>query len=111
MIVKYFFTQAYLKTYLALYEELEKGMEKQTENGRPRSLPLVDELFMVLMRLRLGLLLEDLSDRFNISTCSAISFVFTDVTRKYTNTHNALGAAILIPKLSVSTSCQISPNL
>ena len=62
------------KTFLALFEELEKGMEKETENGRPRSLRLIDEYFMVLMRLRLGLLLEDLSDRFNISTstCSAI---------------------------------------
>ena len=62
------------KTFLALFEELEKGMEKETENGRPRSLRLIDEFFMVLMRLRLGLLLEDLSDRFNISTstCSAI---------------------------------------
>jgi len=42
--------------------------------GRPRTLRLVDEFFMVLMRLRLGLLVDDLSCRFCISStaCSRI---------------------------------------
>lgn len=45
------------------------------KKGRPRSLRLVDEFFLVLLRLRLGLLLEDLAQRFHISksTCSNIT--------------------------------------
>ena len=35
--------------------------------GRKRKLALIDELFAVLMRLRLGLLLEDVADRFGVS--------------------------------------------
>lgn len=60
-------------TFKSLFDELEDGISS-THMGRPKSLRLVDEFFMVLMRLRLGLLLEDLSVRFNISvtTCSAI---------------------------------------
>lgn len=43
-------------------------LSASSEQGRPRFLRLIDELFLVLMRLRLGLLLEDLTDRFLIST-------------------------------------------
>jgi len=38
--------------------------------GRPRSVRIIDEFFMVLMRLRLGLLYEDLAFRFRLSTTS-----------------------------------------
>ena len=65
----------------ALYEEMIEDAEECTggnndksTGGRPRSLRLIDELFMVLMRLRLGVLLEDLAFRFCVSTttCSEI---------------------------------------
>lgn len=59
-------------TFKCLFDELEGGIEPLKKTGRPKSLRLVDEFFLVLMRLRLGLLLEDLADRFNVSvgTCS-----------------------------------------
>ena len=38
--------------------------------GRPRSLPIEDELFLFLTRLRLGLMEQDLADRFRISQSS-----------------------------------------
>ncbi|XP_003386507.1 PREDICTED: uncharacterized protein LOC100637207 [Amphimedon queenslandica] len=44
--------------------------------GRPRALAPLEEFFMVLVRLRLGLFEEDLADRFNIS-CSTVSRIFT----------------------------------
>lgn len=45
-----------------------------TVGGRPRSLCLIDEFFLVLMRLRLKLILEDLAFQFCISssTCGEI---------------------------------------
>ena len=49
-------------TFKAMFDELEPGVAYKRE--RPRSLRPIDDLFMVLMRLRLGLLLEDLADRF-----------------------------------------------
>ncbi|XP_046556021.1 uncharacterized protein LOC124265275 [Haliotis rubra] len=68
--------------FKALFDEMDDAIEHTTrskyssesELGRPRNLRLVDEFFLVLMRLRLGLLLEDLADRFCVSksTCSII---------------------------------------
>ena len=64
----------------ALFSEMEDA-ESHTarkgtslEKGRPRTLRLIDEFFLVLMSLRLGLLLEDIADRFCISksTCGVI---------------------------------------
>ena len=62
-------------TFLALFDETNDVYENTSAEiypGRPRALRKVDEFFMVLMRLRLGLLIEDLSQRFHISksTCS-----------------------------------------
>ncbi|ESO88648.1 hypothetical protein LOTGIDRAFT_125704 [Lottia gigantea] len=68
--------------FYALFDEMGDASEKTKQNnsssssgtGRPRSLRLIDEFFMVLMRLRLGLLLGDLADRFFVSksTCGVI---------------------------------------
>lgn len=62
-----------------IFDEIKADIDEQTgrkanDTGRPRSLRQIDEFFLVLMRLRLGLLLEDLADRFHIgtSTCSLI---------------------------------------
>ncbi|XP_069109394.1 uncharacterized protein [Argopecten irradians] len=51
-----------------------KGGKYSGTSGRPRSLRLIDEFLIVLMRLRLGLLLEDLAARFCISvtTCGDV---------------------------------------
>jgi hypothetical protein len=47
---------------------------KNSQTGRPRVLQKLDEFFIMLMRLRLGILIEDLSRRFHISssTCGEI---------------------------------------
>ena len=67
------------QVFYALFDEMSDASEKTKRNasnsnsgtGRPRSLRLIDEFFMVLMRLRLGLLLGDLGDRFSISKSTA----------------------------------------
>ncbi|KAJ8303740.1 hypothetical protein KUTeg_018663, partial [Tegillarca granosa] len=58
-------------TFCYLFNKREGGIAKTTHMDRPRSLRLIDEFFMVLMRLRLGLLFDDLEFRFNnsVSTC------------------------------------------
>lgn len=72
------------KTFRLLFDELgdaeyqtrrSESSSSETNKGRPRSLRLIDEFFLVLMRLRLGLLLDDLKQRFHISksTCSNIT--------------------------------------
>ena len=44
--------------------------------GRTRTLPPMEEFFLVLVRLRLGLFEQDIADRFELS-CSTISRIFT----------------------------------
>ena len=77
-------------TFCALFDELDDfqentqrqrtGSGESSDGGRPRLLRPIDEFFLVLMRLRLGLLLEDLAFRFCISksTCSSIVDVWID---------------------------------
>lgn len=55
------------------------GKSRETDGkskGRPRSLLPLEEFFLVLVRLRLGLLEQDLADRFEIS-CATVSRIFT----------------------------------
>jgi len=67
-------------TFYALFDEMDDAERATRRNpsgdrtGRPRQLRIVDEFFLILMRLRLGLLVEDLAHRFKISTstCSVI---------------------------------------
>ena len=71
-------------TFLVLFQFLEPKASRMTwwcggktskqktslldKPGRKRKLALIDEFFAVLMRLRFGLLLEDVADRFGISS-------------------------------------------
>ncbi|XP_045202653.2 uncharacterized protein LOC123556117 [Mercenaria mercenaria] len=65
-------------TFDAIFDEIKEDANEKTSTqssgyscsfgGRPRTLRLIDEFFMTLMRLRLGLLVEDLANRFCISS-------------------------------------------
>ena len=59
------------ETFVALFEEINDIHTNNNNSGRSRSLRLIDEFFMTLMRLRLGLLIHDLAQRFHTSksTC------------------------------------------
>ena len=46
------------------------------KKGRPRSLEPLEEFFLVLVRLRFGLMEQDIADRFGLS-CSTVSRIFT----------------------------------
>ncbi|XP_060598702.1 uncharacterized protein LOC132752398 [Ruditapes philippinarum] len=63
-------------TFNAFFEEMTdvRKQSKTASGGRPNSLRLIDEFFMFLMRLRLGLLVDDLAARFCISSnaCSRL---------------------------------------
>lgn len=63
-------------TFFVLFDEMGDICDDNVDGnrGRRRTLRLQDEFFMVIMCLRLGLLLEDLTQRFKISKskCSKI---------------------------------------
>ena len=55
--------------------------------GRNRSLPPLEEFFLVLVRLRLGLFEKDLADRFGISTSSVSRICITWINFLYLKLH------------------------
>ena len=56
--------------------EVHKSSNADTQPGRERRLSMADELFMVLMGLRMGLQVKDLMYRFGFSSASHISTIF-----------------------------------
>lgn len=60
----------------ALSEETEYQTSHKSKPGPKRQLSGLDELFMVLVRLRVGLYIQDISDRFGIDE-SQVSRIFT----------------------------------
>ncbi len=55
------------KSYYNGYSNVSKDPTYVVSRGRPRKLCDIDELFLTMTRLRLGLLEKDLADRFNIA--------------------------------------------
>lgn len=67
--------------FLVFFKFVQRGYKshletKKKQEGRPRSLSLQDELLLVMSRLRVGLLEEDLGYRFKISV-STVSRIWT----------------------------------
>lgn len=69
--------------YSKKQEELDIQSSVENKRLRQRSLPPMEEFFMTLVRLRLGLVEQDLADRFGVSqstvsqiTCTWINFLF-----------------------------------
>ena len=56
--------------------EIQEEYSKQAKKGRPRKLPPLKEFFLTIVRLRLGLLEQDIAYRFGISQ-STVSRIFT----------------------------------
>lgn len=59
------------------YHGHERRLFKGVKHGRKRALSPFNELFATLMRLRLGLLEQDLADRFQVSEQTMSSILVT----------------------------------
>ena len=69
------------------YTNVTKHPSYVVSRGRPRNLAEIDELFLTMNRLRLGLLEKDLADRFNIDQTEVSKIFSTWVDRM----HDCLG--------------------
>lgn len=84
-----------------------RGHFSQTKTSKPgpsRKLNLIDEFFLTMVRLRGGLLVEDLARRFNVSTGTVSSVVTSWVTLMYTE----LKMLCELPSRSVTSTNQSS---
>ena len=59
----------------SISSKVEESVSISKRKGRPRSLEPLEEFFLVLVRLRLGLMEQDIADRFGLS-CSIVSRIF-----------------------------------
>ena len=57
--------------------DIPEGIFPMIKTGPPRKLTLEQEILMVMMRLRLGVLIEDLAFCFNVASSTASSIVIT----------------------------------
>ncbi|XP_014782225.1 uncharacterized protein LOC106877736 [Octopus bimaculoides] len=113
-------------TFDCLFDEIKDDAASETarhgastEQRRPRQFRLIDEFFLVLMRLRLGLLLEDLAYRFCISTTTCgiifnkwidyldvqLSFLVMWPSRKAVNDHMPPSFRAKYPTCRVIVDC------